>query len=48
MEQRVSTNSFKKEFRRYVNSRSEKPLKDIRKLTSKADLRPVLFWGSIE
>ena len=35
MEQRVSMNSLKKEFRAYVNSRSGKPLKGIRKWKSK-------------
>ena len=48
MEQIFLINFLNKKFRTYVNSRSDKPLKDIRERTSKADLHPVSFWGSSE
>ena len=48
MEQRVTMNDLKKELHTYVNSRSRKPLNDIRKCMSKAYLRPFSFLGSSE
>ena len=48
MEQRVSTNPLKKEFRTYVNSRSRKPLKAIIERMSKAALHPVSFWDQMK
>ena len=48
MEQRVSTNSFKKGFRTYLNIIRGKPLKAISEQTSNKDLRPVQFGESVE
>ena len=48
MEQTVSTNSLGIEFCTFVNSRSGKKPKAIRKRMSKADLIPVSFLVSSE
>ena len=48
MYQRFFTNYLEKKFRTYVSSKSGKPLKNIIKRTSKADLHPVSFWYQVK